>query len=131
LPVTYILYIGIQNIYKTIANLHFRGGTNLQEICNMPQMLSIIKIIFINSQDLPSCCVINAISILSHFLSCPSVELSSKLYNTSMSISEEICKSVTGKCIIDSYVVDISSNLSCGLLRYLFKFNQCYNNKVT
>uniref|UniRef100_A0A2S2PVG1 Uncharacterized protein n=1 Tax=Sipha flava TaxID=143950 RepID=A0A2S2PVG1_9HEMI len=83
----------------------------------MPQMLSIIKIIFINSQDLPSCCVINAISILSHFLSCPSVELSSKLYNTSMSISEEICKSVTGKCIIDSYVVDISSNLSCGLLR--------------
>lgn len=98
-------------------NLDFRGGTNLQEICNMPQILTIIKMIFTNSQDLPSCCVINAISILSYFLSCPSVELSNKLYSTSMSISEAICKSVKGKCIIDSYVVDISSNLSSSLLR--------------
>lgn len=80
--------------------------------------------VFTNSQHLPARCVINAISILTYFLSCPSIELSNKLYNTSMSISKAICKSVTGKCIIDPHVVDIASNLSSGLLRYLqFIFN--------
>lgn len=75
--------------------------------------------VFTNSQNLPAHCVINAISMLTYFLSCPSIELSNKLYNTSMSISKAICKSVTGKCIIDPRVVDIASNLSSSLLRYL------------
>lgn len=105
--------------------LGFRGATNLQEFCNVPQILTIIKIIFKNSQHLPGCCVINAISILKYCLSCPSIELSDKLYNTSMFISQAICKSVAGQCTIDPHILDIASNLSGGLLRYnLFQFNQ-------
>jgi len=78
--------------------------------------------VFTNSQNLPARCVINAISILTYFLSCPSIELSNKLYTTSMYISKAICKSVTGKCVIDPHVVDIASNLSSSLLRYNYLF---------
>lgn len=74
--------------------------------------------IFTNSQNLPGRCVSNAISILTYFLSCPSIELSNTLYNTSMSISKAICKSVTENYPIDPHVVDIASNLSSSLLRY-------------
>lgn len=98
---------------------NFRGGTNLQEVCNMSQVLTIVKMVVVNSQNLPGRCVLNAISILTYFLSCPSIELSNKLYNTSMSISKAICKSVSGKYIIDPHMVDITSNLSSSLLRYL------------
>lgn len=98
--------------------LNFRGRTNIQNTCNVSQVLTIIKMIFNNSQDLTDRCVVNAISILTYFLSCPSIELSNKLYNTSMSISKAICKSTTGKCTIDPHVVDIASNLSSALLRY-------------
>lgn len=89
--------------------------------------------VFTNSQHLPARCVINAISILTYFLSCPSIELSNTLYNTSLSISKAICKNVTGNNIIDPHVVDIASNLSSSLLRYnLFLINQwrklgCHN----
>lgn len=95
--------------------MDFRGGTNLQEICNISQVLIIIKMILTNSQNVPSRCVVNAISILAYFLSCPSIELNNELYNISVSISKAICKSVSG---IDPYVVDIASKLSCSLLRY-------------
>lgn len=99
--------------------MNFRGGTNLQEVCNISQVLTIVKMVVVNSQNLPGRCVLNAISILTYFLSCPSIELNNKLYNTSMSISKAICKSVTGKYIIDPHMVDIASNLSSSLLRYL------------
>jgi len=92
-------------------------------MCNMPQMLTVIKIVFIYSQNLSSHCIINAISILTCFLSSPSIELNNKLYSTSLFISKAICKSVVGQHNVDPRVVDISSNLSSGLLRYnLFKF---------
>ncbi|XP_050064276.1 uncharacterized protein LOC126553127 [Aphis gossypii] len=107
----------VSDLIQLLAIIIKKGGTNLQEICNIPQVLTIIKMVFTNSQNLPAHCVINAISILTYFLSCPSIELSNKLYNTSMSISKAICKSVTGKCIIDPRVVDIASNLSSSLLR--------------
>lgn len=102
--------------------LDFRGGTNLQEICNVPQVLTIIKLIFKNSQKLPGRCVINSISILTYFLSCPSIELSNKLYSTSMSISKAICKSVAGAYTIEPYVADIASSFSSSLLRYNIYF---------
>lgn len=89
--------------------------------------------IFTNSQNLSGRCISNAISILTYFLSCPSIKLSNTLYNTSMSISKAICKSVTGNYPIDAHVVDIASNLSSSLLRYLqlITFNQWCNNKGT
>lgn len=98
--------------------LIFRGSTNLQEICNVPQVLTIIKMVFTNLQNVPNRCIMNAISLLTCVLSCPSIELSNKLYNTSMFISKAICKSVAGQRTIDPYVVDIASNISSSLLRY-------------
>lgn len=97
--------------------MDFRGGTNIQDKCNMSQVLTIVKMIF-NSQHLTDRSVINAISILTDFLLCPSIELSNKLYNTSISISKAICKMVTEKCTIHPHIVDIASNLSSSLLRY-------------
>lgn len=103
----------------------FRGGKNLRETCNTPQVLTIIKMIFNNSQNLPGRCVINAISILTCFLSCPSIELSNKLYSTCMFIAKAICKNASGKYTVDPHMVDMASDLSNGLLRYnLFQFNQ-------
>lgn len=79
--------------------------------------------IFNSSKILPDRCLISAISILTCILSCPSIELSNKLFNTCLYISKAICKSVAGQYTIDPHVVDIASNLSSSLLRYnLFQF---------
>lgn len=87
-------------------------------MCNVPQILTIVTMIFSNSHNLPGQCVINATSILTCILSSPSIELSDILFNTSISISKSICKSVEGKHTVDPHVVDIASSLSSSLLRY-------------
>lgn len=97
--------------------LDFRGGTNLQEICNMPQVLTVVKMIFISSGNLPDRCVMNAVSILTHFLSCPSIVLSNKLYSTTLTVSKTICQNVTERQSIDPHTVDIASDLSSSMLR--------------
>lgn len=97
---------------------NFRGGTHLHRICNVPQVLAIIQMIFDSSKKLPGRCVISAISILTYFLSCPSIELSDKLFNICVHISKAIFKSVKGQYTINPHVVDIASSFSSSLLRY-------------
>lgn len=74
--------------------------------------------IFSNSGNLPDRSVFNAVSILTYFLSCPSIELSNKLYNTTMAVSKTICKNVSETSAIDPSLVDIASDLSRSILRY-------------
>ncbi|VVC28023.1 Hypothetical protein CINCED_3A019811 [Cinara cedri] len=93
-----------------------KGRTNLLEMCNVSQILTVITMIFSNSRDLPGQCIINATSILTCILSSSSIELSGILFNTSISISKAICKSVREKHTIDPRVVDIASSLSSSLL---------------
>ncbi|XP_050535373.1 uncharacterized protein LOC126902302 [Daktulosphaira vitifoliae] len=108
----------VTDLIQLLAILIKKGGPKLRENCNMTQVFTIIKLIFVNSGKLSDRCTTNAVFILNTILSCPSVELNDKLYTTAISVSKAICKIFKEKDVIDPYIVGIASDISSSILRF-------------